>query len=134
MVSFQKRILADCLGHTIAVFRAGSCMDRIKDGGKIQEKSIMASFMHDSMQVFEAARVHRRSQTRYPQLQSQNHSISKMAADAISFPQLPTSIDLRHHLNEHSKARHPSPLKEIIKFMGYEGMVSLAGGILIPEI
>jgi hypothetical protein len=38
------------------------------------------------------------------------------------------SVDLRHHLNAHSKARHPSPLKDIIKFMGYDGMVSLAGG------
>jgi aromatic amino acid aminotransferase I len=37
-------------------------------------------------------------------------------------------IDLSHHINKKSKARHPSPLKDIIKFMGYEGMVSLAGG------
>lgn len=37
-------------------------------------------------------------------------------------------VDLSHHINTKSKARHPSPLKDIIKFMGYEGMVSLAGG------
>jgi len=53
-----------------------------------------------------------------------------MSTNTIQPPEteLPCSIDLSHHLNEHSKARHPSPLKEIIKFMGYEGMVSLAGG------
>lgn len=37
-------------------------------------------------------------------------------------------MDLSHHINSKSKARHPSPLKDIIKFMGYDGMVSLAGG------
>jgi hypothetical protein len=52
-----------------------------------------------------------------------------MATDTIVPAELATSIDLSHHLNAHSKARHPSPLKEIIKFMGYEGMVSLAGGM-----
>jgi hypothetical protein len=40
------------------------------------------------------------------------------------------SANLSHHLNAYSKARHPSPLKDIIKFMGYDGMVSLAGGML----
>jgi hypothetical protein len=43
-------------------------------------------------------------------------------------------IDLSHHLNQHSKARHPSPLKDIIKFMGFEGMVSLAGGTIICNL
>lgn len=56
-----------------------------------------------------------------------------MATDTIPLPEQPKSIDLSHHLNTHSKARHPSPLKEIIKFMGYEGMVSLAGGAQIPQ-
>ena len=37
-------------------------------------------------------------------------------------------FDPSSHINAKSKARHPSPLKDIIKFMGYEGMVSLAGG------
>jgi aromatic amino acid aminotransferase I len=37
-------------------------------------------------------------------------------------------VDLSHHINRKSKARHPSPLKDIIKFMGLEGMISLAGG------
>lgn len=40
-----------------------------------------------------------------------------------------TKVDLSHHINARSKARHPSPLKEIIKFMGYDGMISFAGGI-----
>jgi aromatic amino acid aminotransferase I len=38
-------------------------------------------------------------------------------------------VDLSHHINRKSKARHPSPLKDIIKFMGLDGMISLAGGI-----
>lgn len=38
------------------------------------------------------------------------------------------AVDLSHHINVKSKSRHPSPLKEIIKFMGYDGMISLAGG------
>ncbi|KAJ3543344.1 hypothetical protein NM208_g3626 [Fusarium decemcellulare] len=37
-------------------------------------------------------------------------------------------VDLSHHINAKSKARHPSPLKDIIKFMNYDGMISLAGG------
>lgn len=37
-------------------------------------------------------------------------------------------VDLSHHINRKSKARHPSPLKDIIKFMGQDGMISLAGG------
>lgn len=39
-------------------------------------------------------------------------------------------MDLSHHINAKSKARHPSPLKDIIKYMGYDGMISLAGGAL----
>lgn len=42
---------------------------------------------------------------------------------------LPNAIDLGHHVNAHSKARHPSPLKDILRFMAYDGMVSLAGGL-----
>lgn len=38
------------------------------------------------------------------------------------------TVDLSHHINAKSKARHPSPLKDIIKFMGEDGMISLAGG------
>lgn len=41
-----------------------------------------------------------------------------------------TAVDLSHHINAKSKGRHPSPLKDIIKFMGYEGMISLAGGMI----
>jgi hypothetical protein len=36
--------------------------------------------------------------------------------------------DLSHHINAKSRARHPSPLKDIIKFMGQDDMISLAGG------
>ncbi|KAF5971492.1 Aromatic amino acid aminotransferase C56E4.03 [Fusarium bulbicola] len=43
-------------------------------------------------------------------------------------------IDLSHHINEKSKARHPSPLKDIIRFMGKDGMISLAGGLPHPSL
>ncbi|OHF02887.1 hypothetical protein CORC01_01645 [Colletotrichum orchidophilum] len=43
-------------------------------------------------------------------------------------------VDLSHHINAKSKARHPSPLKDIIKFMGYDGMVSFAGGLPHPSL
>jgi len=56
-----------------------------------------------------------------------NHHSSKISLKMGSV-QCPAAVDLSHHLNAHSKARHPSPLKEIIRFMGYEGMISLAGG------
>ncbi|KAI1850001.1 hypothetical protein JX266_004380 [Neoarthrinium moseri] len=48
--------------------------------------------------------------------------------------ELPDSIDLTHHLNVLSRSRHPSPLKDIIKFMGYDGMISLAGGLPHPSL
>lgn len=41
----------------------------------------------------------------------------------------PNAVDLSHHLNLLSRSRHPSPLKDIIKFMAYDGMISLAGGM-----
>ncbi|CAI7587763.1 unnamed protein product [Penicillium glandicola] len=44
------------------------------------------------------------------------------------------AVDLSHHLNSKSNARHPSPLKDIIKFMSIEGMVSLAGGLPHPSL
>lgn len=44
------------------------------------------------------------------------------------------AVDLSHHINVKSKSRHPSPLKEIIKFMGYDGMISLAGGLPHPSL
>ncbi|KAF5625800.1 Aromatic amino acid aminotransferase [Fusarium sp. NRRL 25303] len=43
-------------------------------------------------------------------------------------------IDLSHHINAKSKARHPSPLKDIIRFMGRDGMISLAGGLPHPSL
>ncbi|KAK9785225.1 putative Aromatic aminotransferase Aro8 [Seiridium cardinale] len=45
-----------------------------------------------------------------------------------------TAIDLSHHLNSLSRSRHPSPLKDIIKFMAYDGMISLAGGLPHPSL
>ncbi|KAH8650026.1 pyridoxal phosphate-dependent transferase [Xylariales sp. PMI_506] len=44
------------------------------------------------------------------------------------------AIDMSHHLNTLSRSRHPSPLKDIIKFMGYEGMISFAGGLPHPSL
>lgn len=43
----------------------------------------------------------------------------------------PEAIDLSHHLNTTSKSRHPSPLKDIIQYMAYDGMISLAGGACV---
>lgn len=47
---------------------------------------------------------------------------------------LTQDFDLSHHINKKSKARHPSPLKDIIKYMGYEGMISFAGGLPHPSM
>lgn len=44
------------------------------------------------------------------------------------------SIDLSHHLNEVSRSRHPSPLKDIVKYMALDDMVSLAGGLPHPSL
>lgn len=41
---------------------------------------------------------------------------------------LQNAICLSHHVNARSKARRPSPLKDIIHFMSQEGMISFAGG------
>ncbi|KAF5237889.1 hypothetical protein FANTH_10603 [Fusarium anthophilum] len=51
---------------------------------------------------------------------------------SINYKSLP--IDLSHHINVKSKARHPSPLKDIIRFMGKDGMISLAGGLPHPSL
>jgi aromatic amino acid aminotransferase I len=42
------------------------------------------------------------------------------------------AVDLSHHINAKSNARHPSPLKDIIKYMSYDGMISMAGGTAMP--
>lgn len=39
-------------------------------------------------------------------------------------------VDLSHHINVKSKSRHPSPLKDIIRYMSQDGMISLAGGVI----
>lgn len=49
-------------------------------------------------------------------------------------PQLPEAIDLSHHLSAQAKARHPSPLKDILKYMYQDGMISLAGGLPHPSL
>ncbi|RDW63255.1 hypothetical protein BP6252_10800 [Coleophoma cylindrospora] len=51
-----------------------------------------------------------------------------------STQRLPNAIDLSHHLNTHSKSRNASPLKDILAFMSYEGMISLAGGLPHPSL
>ncbi|KAI8941619.1 hypothetical protein NX059_002832 [Plenodomus lindquistii] len=43
-------------------------------------------------------------------------------------------VDLSHHINAKSRARHPSPLKDIIKYMGYDNMISMAGGLPHPSL
>ncbi|KAH6657578.1 aromatic aminotransferase Aro8 [Truncatella angustata] len=66
---------------------------------------------------------------------------SETKAAALEEPAAPavngvitSAIDLSHHLNLSSRSRHPSPLKEIIKYMAYDGMVSLAGGLPHPSL
>lgn len=65
-----------------------------------------------------------------------NHSsihsclLTAMAEESTSST-LPKAIDLSHHVNTKSKSRHPSPLKDIVQYMAYEGMISLAGGMSI---
>ncbi|KAL4933764.1 pyridoxal phosphate-dependent transferase [Aspergillus undulatus] len=49
-------------------------------------------------------------------------------------PSRAEKIDFSHHINTKSKARHSSPLKDIIKFMGVDGMISLAGGLPHPSL
>lgn len=44
------------------------------------------------------------------------------------------AIDLRHHLNSLSVSRSPSPLKDIMRYMAIDGMVSLAGGLPHPSL
>jgi len=46
---------------------------------------------------------------------------------------LPNAIDMTHHLNELSKHRATSSLKEMYKYAGIKGMISMAGGIPSPE-
>ncbi|KAG5654862.1 hypothetical protein KAF25_010986 [Fusarium avenaceum] len=43
-------------------------------------------------------------------------------------------VDLSHHINVKSKSRHPSPLKDIIRYMSQDGMISLAGGLPHPSL
>jgi aromatic amino acid aminotransferase I len=47
---------------------------------------------------------------------------------SVAIPASANMPDLSHHINRKSKARQPSPLKDIIKFMSQDGMISLAGG------
>ncbi|KAL5507793.1 hypothetical protein ACEPAH_5411 [Sanghuangporus vaninii] len=45
---------------------------------------------------------------------------------------LPKAIDLSHHLSELSKSRQPSPLKNLARYFGKPGILSLAGGMPSP--
>jgi len=44
---------------------------------------------------------------------------------------LPKAVDLHHHLSDFSRARPLSPLKDLQKYWGKPGILSLAGGELI---
>lgn len=55
-----------------------------------------------------------------------NGTTAPKAGDA-----LPNAIDLSQHLNVLSRSRTTSPLKTIIKYMGMDGMISLAGGEIL---
>ncbi|KAF8915481.1 pyridoxal phosphate-dependent transferase [Mucidula mucida] len=44
------------------------------------------------------------------------------------------AMDFSHHLSTLSKSRSPSPLKDIMKYMFLDGMVSLAGGLPHPSL
>lgn len=46
---------------------------------------------------------------------------------------LPKAIDLSHHISELAKARRLSPLKTFSKYMGRNGLISLAGGLPDPS-
>jgi hypothetical protein len=45
---------------------------------------------------------------------------------------LPNAIDFSHHLNELSKHRATSSLKEMYKYASLPGMISMAGGMSFP--
>lgn len=51
-----------------------------------------------------------------------------MTADAR-----PNAVDLSHHLSTLAKSRHPSPLKDIIRYMAIKGIISFAGGLPAPD-
>ncbi|TDZ99660.1 Aromatic amino acid aminotransferase [Colletotrichum sidae] len=51
-----------------------------------------------------------------------------------SIDRTPTMVDLSHHINSKSRARRASPLKDIIKFMSYDGMIGFAGGLPHPSL
>ncbi|TDZ37361.1 Aromatic amino acid aminotransferase [Colletotrichum spinosum] len=51
-----------------------------------------------------------------------------------SIDRTPAMVDLSHHINSKSRARRASPLKDIIKFMSYDGMISFAGGLPHPSL
>lgn len=57
-----------------------------------------------------------------------NQAQARSAMTAFTEPGRPSAIDLTHHLSVLSKSRHPSPLKDILKFMVEPGMISFAGG------
>ncbi|KAF5322822.1 hypothetical protein D9619_000291 [Psilocybe cf. subviscida] len=43
------------------------------------------------------------------------------------------AVDVSHHISDVSKARFPSPLKKLAKYLGQPNLLSLAGGLPSPE-
>jgi len=59
-------------------------------------------------------------------------SAAVAAGTPTNRPQV-SAIDLSHHISELAKARRPSPLKGLAKYMGVPGLISLAGGLPDPS-
>ncbi|KAL0579527.1 hypothetical protein V5O48_002456 [Marasmius crinis-equi] len=47
----------------------------------------------------------------------------------MSFEKRGEAIDLSHHLSDVARARNPSPLKDMMKYLGRPGVISLVGGL-----
>ncbi|THH28413.1 hypothetical protein EUX98_g5776 [Antrodiella citrinella] len=46
---------------------------------------------------------------------------------------LTEAVDLSHHISDLAKARQPSPLKSLSKYVGTPGLITLAGGMPHPD-
>jgi hypothetical protein len=57
------------------------------------------------------------------------HTAKGTCPTTMSTGDLPKAIDLSHHLSDVAKARAPSPLKDLAKYFGTPGLISLAGGL-----
>jgi hypothetical protein len=56
------------------------------------------------------------------------HAHANRQTDVYNPQELPKSVDLSHHLSDLAKARQPSPLKTLFKYLGQPNMLALAGG------